>query len=207
MRFGVRLAIAFYMIMMLFVGSFMALLAFNIISLGMLQDTVHLIYTDLSRRWILGTSAILILLLNYSFGRIITGDHKRGKTIAFYNPAGLVTVSLTAMEDLVRRVISRDPAIKDVRASVTAREKRKKKRIEAVAQVALSTEVNIPELTATLQEIVKGKIQDTIGAEETVIVRVDVVKIASDRGKDKGPKNKGESLPEEATVPFFGYRA
>ena len=60
-------------------------------------------------------------------------------------------------------------------------------------------------MTAQLQDLVKRKILDTIGLEEAVIVRIDVVKIVSD---DNKPQRKIEKKDDfEPTVPFQGYRA
>jgi len=81
--------------------------------------------------------------------------------------------------------------------------------LDVAARLALNTDVNIPEMTSSLQELVKKKIQDTIGIEETVTVRVHVVKIVPEGRKPKSPKPNEEVEPkiEAPGVPFPGYRA
>ena len=115
------------------------------------------------------------------------------------------SVSLTAMEDLVRRAISMVPEVKDVRSSITAG----KKGLSINSRLVLNADVNIPEMTSRLQDLVKRKIQDTIGIEETVVVRVHIVKITPE-GKARRHKHKDKEEKEqtsEPTVPFQGYRA
>jgi len=110
------------------------------------------------------------------------------------------------MEDLIRQVICRMQGVKDVRG---VRIKASKRGLEARVNLALYSEVSIPEITAHLQEITKRKILDTIGLEETVIVCVDVTKIVLEdkktaRSGDKEIKSGTDEFP--VTVPFQGYR-
>ena len=70
-------------------------------------------------------------------------------------------------------------------------------------RLILASEVNIPELTSRLQEIVKSKVQDTLGIEDQIIVRIHVAKIiaAEDRERRKKESEKEEQHP----IPFGGY--
>lgn len=202
MRFRVRLAIFCYLVLVATMGLELLLLALNAFALNGITHWLTFVYEDLQSRWILGGIGTLILILNYLFLRTIVGDQARGKTIAFDNPGGRVTVSLNAMEDLIRRLVSREPDVKEVRATINAR----KKRLEADVRVVLNSDINIPDLTQRLQEMIRGKIQDTIGLEETVVIRMHVVKIVSDY-KGKSDKNKDDKYSRgEETLPFQGYR-
>ena len=202
MRFRVRFALYCYLVMVTISALKLVFfaLASKVFPLDGILRLTSLLYTDLQCRWIIGGAGAALLIFNYLIYRTIVGEHTRGKTIAFDNPSGRVFVSLTAMEDLVRRLLTQEPEVKDVRASITAR----KKRIDVDTRVVLNTDGNIPDLTARLQETARQRIEDMLPSDHTVLVRVYIVKIISEN-KPKGPKEKSSDRPE-SSFPFQGYR-
>ena len=121
------------------------------------------------------------------------------RTIAFENPAGKVTVSLTALEDLIKRLIVQMPEVKEIRPYMIAT----KKGLEVDIKLVLRHEVNIPDLTARFQDLVRRKIEEAVGMEGKINIRVHVTKISL---KDIKSKNKDEfQAPTQA--PFHGYRS
>ena len=80
------------------------------------------------------------------------------RTIAFENPAGGVTVSLTALEDLIKRLIGQVPEVKEIRPYMIAT----RKGLEVDVKMVLRHEVNIPELTARFQDLVRRKIEECV---------------------------------------------
>jgi uncharacterized alkaline shock family protein YloU len=201
MRFRIRVAMFFYLVIVTVAGLKLILFALQVFPLKEMISWVETLYQDEQARWLLGGVGLGLLCLNYMFMRTIVGEETRGKTIAFDNPSGRVTVSLSAMEDLVRRLVSREPEVKEVRATITAR----KRRLEADVRVVLNADSNIPDLTQGLQDMIRNKIQDTIGPEETVVVRMHVTKIVMDY-KNKTEKEKARGTKADDTLPFPGYR-
>ena len=204
MRLFTRIAVLFYMVILSVLSTLALLFVAHVMSLPELFQFIEIAYLDTDIRTITGLTAAGLILLSFIFTRIIYGSYQKERTIAFDNPSGRVSVSLTALEDMVRRVILRSADIKEVRTGIIAT----KKGLEVDIRLILKSDVNIPEMTAHLQETVKGKIQDAIGIEEAVIVRIHVVKISTDEFKLK--KNKGEppeERPATPSLPFQGYRA
>lgn len=205
MRFMGRLAIFFYVTTWLLVGCGLLLFVINWkVPLEEIFNLLSILYHDVRMRLIGGGIALGILFFNFLFWRAIVGEQQRGKTIAFDNPSGRVSVSLSALEDLVRRVISRVPEVRDVRSAISA----SKRGLLIEAMLTLNTDVNIPEMTSRLQETVKKRIQAMIGIEEEITVRVHVVKIVPDRHKEKAGKDVERSSEDdsEPRIPFHGYR-
>lgn len=150
-------------------------------------------------RIIIGLSGALLILLSFSFAQIILGKFQREKTIAFSTSSGQVTISLSAVEDLIRRLASVVPEVKELRPDVVAN----KKGIIVDMRVVLLSEANIPDLTARLQEITKTKIQEVLGLEEQIIIRIHVAKIVHD---DRDSRKKKDFEKESySTIPFSGY--
>jgi len=199
MKFFTVLGIMFYAAVITVIG-----LTFIVFSLNLLlpQDINHLlIYAQDSSnsRLIIGFSGILLILISFSFAQIILGKFQREKTIAFTTSSGQVTISLSAVEDLIRRLAGVIPEIKELRPNVVAN----KKGIIAEMRIILRSEANIPELTSRLQDITKSKIQEILGLEEQVIIRIHVAKISHDE-KDNH-KKKDFDKEDPSAIPFSGY--
>jgi uncharacterized alkaline shock family protein YloU len=72
----------------------------------------------------------------------------------------------------------------------------------------LRAEGSIPEVTSRVQDLVKKKVQNTIGLDESIEVAIFVGKILPDQGKEKTVSKKEEPEEEkQQNVPFQGYRA
>jgi len=167
-------------------------------SIKYINDLLIYTQTSLSVRLIIGLSGLLLILISFSFAQLILGRLQREKTIAFSNPTGQVTISLAAVEDLIRRVTSGIYEIKEIKPNVIAG----KKGIEVDVRLVLKSEANIPDLTNQLQDLIKNKIQEILGIEEQIIVKIHVAKIVSFEEKER---RKKELVREEHTIPFSGY--
>lgn len=139
-----------------------------------------------------------LILLNWMIVQLTLAKLQRQKTIAFENPDGQVTVSLSAIEDFIRRSARELPEVKELRSDVIAG----KGRILVRARVTLWSEAHIPEVSERIQSLVKSRVQEMLsGIEEPVMVRVHVAKIAHrDEAQEKGPRRT-----EPISTPFRGY--
>ncbi len=220
MRLITRFAIVFYSILILSLACFWSLFVMHVISLNNVIFLCQAIYNDHELRIITGIGACLILLINWFFIEAITGKEMREKNVAFDNPVGRVTVSLIAMEDLVRRISLKFIEVKEVRS---VRIKATKRGLDVRLNIALSSDVKIPTVTANLQDVIKHKIIETMwvkpdepfvipsvsGIEDKVIVRIDVTRIVGgDKKMSEGEHNlKSAAGNLQPPVPFQGYRA
>ncbi len=204
MRFFTGVALLFYVFTISIIGGLTILFVSHGVLLEDVINYLSIAYGDLHVRWIVGGVGFALIFLSFTFARIISGGRRKERTVAFDNPTGRVSVSLGAVEDLVRRLMHRLSEVKEARLHIIAT----KKGIEAEVRLILKADVNIPDLTARLQELVKTKIQEILGIEEAVMVRVHVVKIVSEESKSKrnsgGEEEKIEAAPTQ--VPFHGYR-
>ena len=202
MRFFTGVALLFYVSLISLTSGIILLFVSHAILLEDVDNYLNVVYADMHVRSIVGGVACALIVLSFLFARVISGGRQKERTIAFDNPSGRVSVSLSAMEDLIRRLMYKLTEIKEVRLHIIAT----KKGIEVEARLVLKADVSIPDITARLQELIKSKIQETLGIEEAVIVRIHVVKITSEENKVKRGKGEAEEKPEPTTVPFHGYR-
>lgn len=202
MRFLTFIGVVFYTLVLCLLGTLILGFSLHIIQIQDVEHILQAVYTFNDLRIAAFIIGSLLILLSFSFARLILGRMQKERTIAFENPSGMVTVSLSAVEDLVKRLTIQIPEIRETRPEVVAT----KKGIEIDLRIILRSEVNIPELTLKLQELIKTRIQDILGVEENVLVRIHVAKIVGEE-EDRGRKKKGVATEEkeEPLVPFQGY--
>jgi uncharacterized alkaline shock family protein YloU len=199
-----RLAVFFYLAIILSTGLLCILFFVHLVDLTEVVRLLTKIYKDSQLATILTVVVGFIMLISLFLANLIYARRQKERTIAFDNPAGPVSVSLNAMEDLIRRIVVRVSEIKEIRPTIVAT----KKGLDVDVRLVLRTDVNIPEMTARLQELIRGKIQDVIGLDGKINIRIHVIKIIADDLKYKKDKGKAEiDVDPTPTVPFRGYRA
>jgi len=196
MRIFTVLGVIFYATVIILTGSALIAFSLNLLTPQDINQVLLHIQDSLNSRLITGLSGLLLVLISVSFAQLILGRLQREKTIAFTTSSGEVTIALSAVEDLIRRLTGSLPEIKELRPDVIAT----KKGIIVDLRVILKKEVNIPELTLRLQDIVKARIQEVLGIEEQIIVKIHVAKIATTEEKRRKDQEKESSVP-----PFTGY--
>jgi uncharacterized alkaline shock family protein YloU len=200
------LGILFYTAVLVFIGLLMIIFSI-VLSIPGLQpqsvkfstDLLYVIQSSLNYRLVISLSGVLLIIISFSFMQLILTRFQREKTIAFHSPSGDVTIALSAIEDLLRHFVVIIPEIKELKPDVIVN---RKGNIIVNLRVILKSEANIPELTAQLQEITKSKIQEVLGVEEQIIIRIHIAKIISREEKERRRK---EIDKDEPKIPFGGY--
>lgn len=202
MRFFTRIAVLFHVTLTLFVCCFLTFFALQILSLNDVEGFLRIAYADAGLKPFLLSIAGLMFIMNFIFFKRFFVSKHGGKIIAFDNPAGRVSVSLAALEEMIKRKILQMSEIKDVKVKLTA----SKKGLFVKVRLILRSEVNIPEITSKVQDKITRKVHNTIGIEEPVDVAIYVGKILPEKMKEKN-QNVIEEEKTEVNVPFEGYRA
>ncbi|MFH0877509.1 MAG: alkaline shock response membrane anchor protein AmaP, partial [Candidatus Omnitrophota bacterium] len=169
------LSILFYTLLFALLGAVCLAFAFHLFDLKEVLPHVQFAFENLRMRIIVGLSGFLLILSSFTVAQIITGKIQREKTIAFTNPNGTVTVTLSAVEDLIKKLARQFSELKDARAYVRAT----KKGIDIRMRVILRAETNIPDFTARLQELISTKVQEVFGIDEPISVKLHIAKIIS----------------------------
>ena len=201
MRIISGLTLFFYTVVFLIMGGLFIAVSLNLISQETIIDSIAALYAAVNSRLILGITGILLIFISVMVVQLTFGKIQREKTIAFENPDGQVTISLSAIEDFIKRSLRQLPEVKELKPNVRAG----KKGILIVNKVTLFSDVNIPETTEKIQNIVKSRVQDMLGVEEPISIRVHVVKIVH---KEEAPKSthKDEKPPQfRGSIEYGNY--
>ena len=198
MRFLKSLAVIVHTLALLVIGGILISLALNLFSSDKLINIINSVYTQPDIKLVLvviGGAFILagLLLAHFNLGRM-----QMEKTIAFENPEGQVTVSLSAIEDFIKKSVRHLPEVKELRANVTA----SKKGINIICRATIFADSNIPQTTERIQSIVKSRVQEMLGVAETINIKIHVTKISSTgKGEVIRPKENEEI---SRRMPFTG---
>ncbi|NQT32256.1 MAG: alkaline shock response membrane anchor protein AmaP [Candidatus Omnitrophica bacterium] len=196
MNFFRRIGILIYMLMMLGAGAVVLVLSLNIISAENLSQWVGLINENMYSQAAAVALGGLFLLIGVISPFRMSSGLKSKRMVSFQNPDGEVTVSLSAIEDYIRKISRSIPGIKDVRSHVNMT----KKGIDITADVSVTEGANIPEITERIQVEVKNRVHSMIGVEENINMSMHVRRIVKGGRVTEAPV--GEELPEAAQVPF-----
>jgi uncharacterized alkaline shock family protein YloU len=202
MRIIGGLTLFFYTLVFFLVGGLFIVVAVNIIPLSYIMDTLNTLYTNTDIRLILGITGGLLIFISLMVVQITVGVIRKERTIAFENPDGQVTISLTAIEDFIKRAMKNLPEIKESKPSVRV----SKKGVVIVNRVVLFSDVNIPETTEKIQNIVKSRVQEMLGVEESIEIQINVIKIAHKEERSKDTKRDNDKVPPyRGTIEYSSF--
>jgi len=187
-----------YMVVLLLLGASLIAVSLKVIPQEEVITTITQIYEQPNFRLAIGFAGLLVIAIFILIIQIAISKIEREKTLAFDNPDGRVTVSLTAIEDFMKRLGHEIPEIRELKPKVIAT----KKGVVVNARIVLYSDMSIPNMTEKIQSIIKNRVQDMLGIEEPIIVKVHIYKLLN---KDELKKKKGkrEAESEERAVPQY----
>jgi len=177
-----NLIIILYIIFSACLGTVILSFSLHLFELNDIILHLNELYYNFNSRLSLASLGAIFILISLLFAQVSSARHEREKTIAFNNPSGQVTITLFAVEDLIRKIGQELPQIKEIRPNVIAT---KKRGIQIRIRLILKSEANIPEFTSQLQEMIKSRIQEIFGIDEQIIVKIHVAKILTRPEKTK----------------------
>jgi len=199
MKFLKSLVISIHVILLLVLGGILVLLALNLLSSDQLVNTMAYVYNDPNIKIASGVIGVIFIVGGLLTAHVNLGKLQMEKTIAFENPEGQVTVSLSAIEDFIKKSVRQLQEVKEMRSNVTA----SKKGINIKCRATIFDDSNIPETTERIQSIVKAKVHDMLGVEEAINIKIHVTKISS-RGKGEITAPPKERPDASRRMPFSG---
>jgi len=147
------------------------------------------------QQMILGWLGVFFILASINFVRRLSLHSTKEKAIVLNTDKGNIKVSLSAIEDMIRRDLSDQKEISHIRPKVLIQ----RKGIKVLIRAVLKSEENLSEFTAQIQEKIKSRLETLIGKEKEIFVDLEIKKIAlAESGYKKEEK-------EEVEIPFRNY--
>jgi len=188
------LTVLIYIILSLTTGLILAGLSLNIITVDAIAAYLAEIPADFPLRWVSLLAGLILILLCLRYVQASFRHLKRDKSITFESDEGKVSITLVAIEEMLKKMLEAKTEVSRIRPKVLL----KKKGIEVVARGVLTTEVNLVEFTKEIQEQIREKVHALLGEDKQVQVNLEIRKIALSK-KDLMTEDK------EPEIPFRNY--
>jgi len=190
------LTILLYIILSLAVGVLMVGAAINLFSLEELAALAQTeVLSDRSLATIVGLAGLIIILFSLRYIQAFFRRSIRNKAITFESPEGKVSITLFALEDMLKRMLEERKEVSHIKPKVLL----KKQAIEVVVRGVLTAEVNLVDFTREIQEKIKEKMHSLLGEDKQVKVDLIIRKVTVS-GKKEVVEEK------EPQVPFRNYQ-
>jgi len=187
------LSLVVYVFVSFFMGFVLIGAAANLIDLVGLSFFIKKeILSDVFFRLAFGLSGALIILfcMNY-IQRII---YRRERAIISESNYGKISITLFAIEDMLKNMLETEKGFSHVRPKVCAG----KRGVNVIIKGNLNSEVNFASFAKEVQEKVREKLLNILGEEKDIKVKIEVKKMVF-----KGKKKIVEA--EEPEVPYRYY--
>lgn len=186
-----------YVVMSLVLGSVLIGLAWHP-NVFLVYFSKHLIYLKhnigyLPLRLQLGSFGLLIIFICARYLESVFFRSQRERSIVLESAQGKVSITLFAVEDMLKRILEGKKELLHVRPRVMPG----KKVIDVIVKANLTAEVNLLEFTSSVQEELREKLQSLLGEDKEIKVRIEIRKMVF-----KGNKKLVEEEPE---IPFRNY--
>ena len=171
------------------IGAVLIALSLNAESISAVTYWINYIFHTENIRMSMALTGFLLIVINISIARLSIGRLKKYKIIAFENPNGQVSLSLLALEDEIRKLIHKMADVKDAKSNIIA----VKSGIEVTIKAVLYSDVNIPDATEKMQGAINARLQEILGIEENLSIKIHITKIVR---RPKSPEQKNINEPE-----------
>lgn len=192
-----KISMLFFLIIFVTIGLFLVALAVGVIKSEPTLNALEYINASMNLKIGIGIVGATLILISVAAYQFTVARIQRQKNIAFNNPDGQVTISLSAIEEFIRRVGSSLPEVKDLKSDCIAT----KKGIDISTKIIFWSDANIPEATQKIQGLIRTRVQEMLGIDEPIIVRVHVTKILS---REEAKQSKEKKEKEDVSLPFRG---
>jgi len=192
-----RLGVLVYAGILVCAGALLGLIALKVVTPELCVEGINAVTANIRFQAAAGCVGALLVLTGATAPFRLEKKLKKTRIVAFQNPDGEVTVSLSAVEEYIRKIAKRIPAIKEIKSRVDIG----KKGIDVSIGISISAGANIPEITERIQMEVKNRVHGMLGIEEKVNIRTHISKITGS-ARDEAAAPAGSS--EDAPIPFGG---
>lgn len=194
-----RITMMFFLVVFITIGLFLMAVSVNQVQSEPILNVLDKINVSMTLRIGIGVVGFLLIAISWASYQFTIARIQRQKNIAFNNPDGQVSISLSAIEEFIRKIGSSLPEVKEMKSDCIAT----KKGIDISTRVVFWSDANIPEATEKIQNLVKVKIQEMLGIDEPIMIKIHVTKIAA-RPEPKPIAKKGKDK-EDVSLPFGGF--
>ena len=188
MRIINTIILFFYTVIFLVIGVCLIVLGFDLAGWVDLSAYLQTVISFPNLHWILIASGTLLILVTLSLATFSQKRYQQEKTIGYMTPGGQVIISLSAIEDFIRKLSFHVPDLKELRPEVIVT----RRGIEVESRLVLWSTSHVPDVTEKVQELIRSHVQELLaGIDRPILVNVHIIKIEH-RTNREDKKNRTE---------------
>lgn len=155
------------------IGSLLIIVSLHILSLEDAVLKLRELYASPKQSFEAGCIGITFIVIGLTFARMLVKKGRDADAVIYQTESGPLVVSVTAIEDSVRKVVKRFNLVKDVKIKTFIHGKD----VELRMRLVLWAGGRVPELLTQVQEEVYLRIKKLLGPENKLEVSCDVQRI------------------------------
>lgn len=155
------------------VGSLMMIVSLHVLSMEDALLKVQYIYDDPWKRFQMGLTGVLFIVVGLILSKTLVKLIRRDDDVVLYGKWGYMTVSIRAVDELVRKVLRKFDIIKEMKIETNA----EGNKLKINADLSVVSGWNLPELINTIEGDISGRLNKMFGREVDLELAVNVTRI------------------------------
>jgi hypothetical protein len=173
------------------IGSLMMIVAFHILTLQDAMSQLEDYYSTPWRSMQTAFAGLVFISVGLTFTRSLLKKRRQEEALIYQSEIGPIVVSVTAMEDVIKKVLKRFHLVKEWKTKVIIQEKD----VDIKLRLVLWSGGRIQDLLIEIQEDVRTRIRKLLGSESRLEITCDVQRIEDhDAGISEIDQDKAASL-------------
>jgi len=168
MKIIIGLIVFIYTVVFLALGLSLLGVFSGIITIDQIKSFLDIVYGSSLNLLYVGLVGLVVLILAFLYVYSILKRHQGKKAMSFRNSGGEVSISLGAIEDFIKRISEDVAEIKSLDCKVI----NTRKKLLVLNNITIWAGINIPEITEKFQNLIKVRLQELLGIEENITVKI-----------------------------------
>jgi len=171
-------------------GSLLVLVALHVLSVEDAVYKVRELYQSPLKSTQTGVVGLFFIIVGLIFSKMLVKKGRESDAIIFQSEIGPMIVSVTAVEDIVKKVLKRFHMIKEGKIKTMIHGKD----LEIKLRLVLWSGQGVPKLLSEIQEEIGQRVHKILGPENRLEVVCDVTKIEDHEGDGADPETPHDQV-------------
>lgn len=171
----------FSVLVYLTLGSLLLIISLRIVTMEDIFSSVRELYQGFWNSFEAFLIGFLFICVGLAFARILIVKARSDDSLVYQSAMGRITVSLAAIEDIVRKALKKFLVIKECKVKTNVQDSE----LEVILRLTLWSALSIPDLIRDVQEEVRQKLSRVLGMEYPLQIKAEVVKVEEHKVEDE----------------------
>jgi uncharacterized alkaline shock family protein YloU len=172
---------AFSVLVYLTVGSLLVIMALRIVPVEDVYLAIEQMYSGFWDSMQILVTGFLFVSVGLVFAKMLIARNRAEDSVVFQSEMGRISVSLDAIEDIVRKALKKFLVIKDCKIKRRLQDGE----LDILIRLTLWSAMNIPDLVREVQDDIRQKLARVLGMEYPIEIKAEVVKVEEHMVEDE----------------------